>query len=470
MEFIINNFVVDYIILVRYDNVKPNIDLENIEVYNTHEFNKINPHYEKMSINTGYLKISELPININNNFLGESTNQLLNEPMHNSHEKEKEDFSGTIKRINTDFGNYSNNNNLFEENDINQINKTETKLSVNKNNNKKKEVKNNNNNNNKNEITIDGDTDELHNNEKFHNISQKYYRHLSLKDLNKEKKTINEMMKNNKDNKIEEIKDNKNIEKEIEKKEKEKKEKLNNSKTEINKKKYLFNESQLTIELSSFEKESIKPVGLYNPNIYCFMICILQALLSIPELNYFFLSKIYLISNVSENDTTICDAFHDFIKLYLFGKKFIDIPKPLKRICIELLGGMRMHDCQEFFVCFLEALQEELNNKEKLNIPENASMEQKWILYRKVNNSFIDSIFTGLMRSCVQCKKCNFKSYTYDPFIDLSVSINKNKNLDKCLKQYFENEKIDCEYKCDNCKQIAKVSKNTINIFILYII
>ena len=200
------------------------------------------------------------------------------------------------------------------------------------------------------------------------------------------------------------------------------------------------------------------------------MICILQALLSIPELNYYFLSKIYLINNLNENDTIICDAFHDFIKSYLFGKKCIEIPTPLKRICIQLLGGMRMHDCQEFFVCFLEALQEELNNKEKLNIPENASWEQKWILYRKVNNSFIDSIFTGLMRSCVQCKKCNFKSYTYDPFIDLSVSINKNKNLEKCLKQYFENEKIDCEYKCDNCKQISKVSKNKINIFILYII
>ena len=457
MEFIIASFDIDYIILVHYDNIGRIIDLENIEVYGSNEFSTINPHYEKISINSGYLKSSDFSININNNFLGESTNQLLNESTPKSQVKEKEDYSGTIKRINTDFANNSssnnNNNNLLEENDINQINKTETKLSVNKNN-KQKIGDKKSNNKNKKENIIDGDTDELHNNEKFHYISQKYYRHLSLKDLSKEKLAINEMMKNNKDHKIKEIKNNKNEEKETKKKEN-----INNSKNEIIKKKYLFNESQLTIELSSFERESIKPVGLYNPSIYCFMICILQALLSIPELNYYFLSKSYNINN-NENDTTICDAFHDFIKSYLFGKKFIEIPKPLKRFCIELLGGMRMHDCQEFFVCFLEALQEELNNKEKLNIPENASMEQKWILYRKVNNSFIDSIFTGLMRSCVQCKKCNFKSYTYDPFIDLSVSINKNKNLEKCLKQYFENEKIDCEYKCDNCKQIAKVSKN----------
>ena len=99
-------------------------------------------------------------------------------------------------------------------------------------------------------------------------------------------------------------------------------------------------------------------------------------------------------------------------------------------------------------------------------------MEQKWIIYRKVNNSFIDYIFTGLMRSFVQCQKCNYKSYTYDPFIDLSVSINKYKNLEKCLKQYFENEKMDCEYKCDNCKQIAKVSQIKIKLlfFLNYIL
>jgi ubiquitin C-terminal hydrolase len=312
----------------------------------------------------------------------------------------------------------------------------------------------------------------MNNDEKFHNNSKKYYRHLYLKDLRKEKIINNKNIKNDKLNKIEEIKNNQNDEKEI----KEKKE--IKTKNDIINKKYLFNESQLTIQLSSFEGESFKPVGLFNPNIYCFMICILQALLSIPELNYYFLSKIYLINNLNkskneqndDNDLAICDAFHDFLKSYLLGKKYIEVPRSLKRICIQLLGGMRMHDCQEFFVCFLEALQEELNNKEKLNIPEKASMEQKWIIYRKVNNSFIDSIFTGLMRSCVQCKKCNFKSYTYDPFIDLSVSINKYKNLEKCLKQYFENEKIDCEYKCDNCKQISKVSINILNFFFLKIL
>ena len=212
------------------------------------------------------------------------------------------------------------------------------------------------------------------------------------------------------------------------------------------------------------------------------MISILQSLISIPELNFFFLSKIYLISDLYNNENNenldeenlednypICKSYQTFIKIYLLSKKnYIQIPRNLFRICNKLLGGMRMHDSQEFFVCFLEAMQQELNpqnkNKNK-KIEKNKKeeevankMEEKWVEYRKKNNSFIDSLFTGLMRSTVECKSCKHRSITYDPFIDLNVSINKYKNLEKCLKQYFEPEKIDCEYKCDNCKQISKVS------------
>ena len=497
MDFILCSFQVDYIILVPYDNIKKVIDLENIEIYHNENLEGIDILYDKTKIDSCYLTFEDFSIkNKNNNFLGDSTNELLKEPrkFFNEREKEKEkeknkdkDESTTIRRINTESGNgsFPNNNKLFEENDINQVNINNEKLSINKinNNNNNKNIYSGNNDNEDqkddyDKKSLDKDIDEFHQNEKFHNIGQKYYRHLSLKDLPITKISLNKKNEEKKNNNIEEnenenekdkSKENKNNENENEneKKENEKDEKeLENEEIEIKNgkiKEYLFNDSKLTIDLSSFEGEEIKPIGLINPSIYCFMICILQALLSIPELNFYFLSKLYSTKSLNkskyENQTILCDIFHDFVKSYLLGKKYIEIPKGLKGKCIELLGGMRMHDCQEFLVCFLEALQEELNTKEKYNIPENASMELKWILYRKANSSFIDSIFTGLMRSTVQCKKCNYKSYTFDPFIDLSVSINKYKNLEKCLKQYFENEKMDCEYKCDKCKQVSKVSK-----------
>ena len=460
MKYINDSFNVDYIIKIKYDNIRKKINLDEVEVIKPEEFNKIGiftNEIKKTGIESGYLKPSEFSMSYFD--LSESKNQLLKEPLQNSEEK---DMSTTIRKINTESGNFSDNSNIINklgENDINHINKDEEKSGDKK---KNKEGRDDN--------SEELEVEELNENEKIHQINNRYYRNLSLEEVDKFHKEKNEKEKkenkiidnrNEKNNKINqnEIKDKSN-------KEDDTNDNLNEEKKE-EMKKYVFNESQLTINLSDYTGETISPIGLVNPSIYCFMICILQTLLSIPELNYYFLCEFFLGNNKdekNENDMTTCIAFHNFIKSYKMGKRYISIHKQLFRICNNLLGGMRMHDSQEFLVCFLDAIQKELNSNEKCNIPENASMEERWVMYRKVNNSFIDSIFTGLMRSTVQCKKCKYKSYTYEPFMDLSVSINKYKNLEKCLKQYFENEKIACEYKCEHCKNVAKVC------FILFII
>lgn len=467
MKFINDSFNVDYIIKIKYDNIRKKINLDEVEVIQPEDFNKIginSNETKKIGVECGYLKPSEFSLSYFD--LSESKNQLMKEPLQNSEEK---DMSTTIRKMNTESGNFSDNSNIMnklEENGINHINKSEEK-SNDKKKNKESRVDN----------SDDMDVEELNENEKIHQINNKYYRNLSLEEVDKFHKEKNE--KEKKENKIIENRNEKNN-KINQDKNKEKNNKTDDTNNKIlndekkeEMKKYIFNESQLTINLSDYTGETISPVGLINPSIYCFMICILQALLSIPELNYYFLCGFFLGDNKedkNENEMTTCIAFHNFIKSYLMGKKYISIHKQLFRICNDLLGGMRMHDSQEFFVCFLDAIQKELNSTEKCNIPEKATMEERWVMYRKVNNSFIDSIFTGLMRSTVQCKKCKYKSYTYDPFIDLSVSINKYKNLEKCLKQYFENEKIACEYKCEHCKNVAKVCYTLFMIFIFYII
>ena len=68
MEFIYKNFDIDYLIIVHYDVMKKIVDLENIEVYNYTEFNKFSPKYEKIGIDIGYLKVSDLSIMFNNNY------------------------------------------------------------------------------------------------------------------------------------------------------------------------------------------------------------------------------------------------------------------------------------------------------------------------------------------------------------------------------------------------------------------
>ena len=448
---------IDYLILINYDSKNDSYNFEDIVVIYPNQFNQINPNYEQMKIDRGYYE----PKNSKNKLeIYESTNELLNEK-----EEEKDDNKKLNNTRRTKSGKIRNIN-IGDENNI---------LKGKKNNLKKVESKNelkNTEEENDNEQNID----ELHSGEKIHNVSYNFQNKKT--DINNDIILINKKNISKKNNQeINQEKNQINI-KQINEMPKE--EINNNEHIEINQeyKIYFYTQNQMIINLSNYKGEIIKPVGLINPSIYCFMICILQSLISIPELNFFFLSKIYLLSNtnninknISEDDYPICSSYQYFIKLYLLSKKnYIQINRNLFRICNKLLGGMHMHDCQEFFVCFLEAMQDELNSlgKEK-KIQKNKknenpiNMEEKWNEYRLKNNSFIDSMFTGLMRSTVECKNCKHKSITYDPFIDLNVSINKYKNLEKCLKQYFENEKIDCEYKCDNCKQISKVS---INIYI----
>lgn len=235
--------------------------------------------------------------------------------------------------------------------------------------------------------------------------------------------------------------------------------------------KYSFkdNISFSSFNLDSYKKINLFPLGLKNPSIYCYMNCCLQILLSIPELNYYFLYKRYK-QNINRK-TLMCDDYSNFISLYqnfLNQKKNqMDLPQSIFDICNSLVPSNVMNDCEEFLFLFLKSMQEELNHnsiKNFGNFVEN-DIQKSWKIYRESNSSFIDSIFTGFISSTVICNICKKYSYNYEPFMDLSVPIpTDDKSIKKCLNIYFEVESIACNYRCDNCKNITSVS---ISIIIL---
>ena len=228
---------------------------------------------------------------------------------------------------------------------------------------------------------------------------------------------------------------------------------------------YSFNEemSYKSFNLESYKKIMFNPIGLKNPSIYCYMNCCLQILLSIPELNYFFLYKKYKESE--DNKALICDDYSNFIALYAHYEKnkqsYMELPRTMFDISNTLVQKGLMNDCEEFLFQFLKSMQEELNIKNKFyrSANEDDNIQKRWLLYREVNSSFIDSLFTGFIRSTVICNKCNNSSFNYEPFMNLSVPIPKsNKSVKKCLNTYFEVENINCDYHCDNCKRNTDVS------------
>lgn len=242
--------------------------------------------------------------------------------------------------------------------------------------------------------------------------------------------------------------------------------------TIVSNSKYYYNpENNKTFVLDSFEKKYLEPIGINNKSIYCYMISCFQVLLSIPEMNYYFLYKKY---KKSEQKTLICDDYSEFISLYEYfqknNKNQIDIPPSIYNICHSFLQRDVMNDCEEFFILFLKSMQEELNmkingNKINNNNENKNDIEKIWNDYRKENDSFIDGLFTGLIRSTVICNKCQNEFYNYEPFMDLAVPIpNKNKSILNCLNIYFDCEYIDCNYHCEKCKFETNVSMIKYNL------
>ena len=189
MDYIISSYDVDYIIIVKFNNKDNKIDLEEVEIFTPNEFSTklINSKYEKINVEKGYLTSQDFSV-VDPNNLGDSTNELLNEPK----QTEKEDNSQFIRKVNSSGKSSSSKNQKeLDKKKLNDDKNDDIKLSVNiKNGNNNTNNSNDNNSNDKN--NGEWNTEELNPNEKFHNITQKYYRHLysplrSLKDLTQTK-------------------------------------------------------------------------------------------------------------------------------------------------------------------------------------------------------------------------------------------------------------------------------------------
>ena len=62
----------------------------------------------------------------------------------------------------------------------------------------------------------------------------------------------------------------------------------------------------------------------------------------------------------------------------------------------------------------------------------------------------------------VKCLQCSFCSNKFDPFLDLSLEINKADNLHKALSHFTTVEQLDGgarQYQCQQCKQKVKAVK-----------
>jgi ubiquitin C-terminal hydrolase len=114
--------------------------------------------------------------------------------------------------------------------------------------------------------------------------------------------------------------------------------------------------------------------------------------------------------------------------------------------------------------------------KETLVVDPHVQAEQSWQTYMKLNNSIVTDLFAGQLQSSLECQTCKHISYSYEPFLDISVSIPRSESksllqktlkmtnsgrctLEQCLENYTAPEALDDMFDCDKCKQKRKKIK-----------
>ena len=96
-------------------------------------------------------------------------------------------------------------------------------------------------------------------------------------------------------------------------------------------------------------------------------------------------------------------------------------------------------DAHEYLIALLDGMHECI--VQEVRPRPSPAVEQTTLIYR---------IFGGMIRSQVKCSSCGYESNTFDPFLDVSLEVNKVDSLRGALQRFTTGEVLDGDnrYKC----------------------
>ncbi|XP_010265604.1 PREDICTED: ubiquitin carboxyl-terminal hydrolase 23 isoform X2 [Nelumbo nucifera] len=214
-----------------------------------------------------------------------------------------------------------------------------------------------------------------------------------------------------------------------------------------------FFEHELDPELSFGITFKRIGAGLENLGNTCFLNSVLQCLTYTEPFAAYLQSGKHQTSCRTAGFCAMC-AIQNHVRRALQSTGRILAPKDLVmnlRCISRNFRNARQEDAHEYMVNLLESMH-------KCCLPSGVPSESP-SAYEK---SLVHKIFGGSLRSQVKCMQCSYCSNKFDPFLDLSLEINKADSLRKALTHFTAVEQLDGgekQYQCQRCKQKVRALK-----------
>lgn len=201
--------------------------------------------------------------------------------------------------------------------------------------------------------------------------------------------------------------------------------------------------------------------GLTNLGNTCYMSAVLQALYATEALRDYVMSnqRSCLMSALGRLFEDMRSAESTVASPSFFRTQFIKLQNKFR--------GYDQQDAQEFLRYVINGLHDEQNRgnitgRKPFSPPTSAS--EAWSQYKTIDDSPLIDILGGQLSSVISCNTCGHRSVTWDPFLDLSLSLPSNcreADVDKCLQDFMDVEQLDIseKYVCEKCKVMVRATK-----------
>lgn len=187
-------------------------------------------------------------------------------------------------------------------------------------------------------------------------------------------------------------------------------------------------------------------VGFQNLGFTCFMNSALQCTIHTKKLRDYFLYNEYqkhLNTNnpLGTTNAALARVFADLIDSVWKRNESVIAPWAFKKVISKFAPqfiGYDQHDAHELLTYLLSGLHEDLNQIVKKpyvekpeceNLPDPEASLNSWNWFLLRNKSLLVDLMYGQLKSSLKCPKCQKQSFTFDPFLTLSVNIPNTRRI-----------------------------------------